>query len=255
MVTGRRRTLLALALVAGGSAALAACNFIVDAGSYSVGNGSGSDASALDTGTNTLDTGTTQVDSATVDTGSTAVDSGTSPQKEAGVVCGQGLPTTAASFKQLVSACAVAVACAPGGFQVNMSTCITEDYLHSTPALGCLTAVQSCAGFTSCLGAGTPTTAQCPATSTAPFCNDAGVGINCGGSLYIPIALDCAVLGGTCGVYTTDAGAAADCKLVSSCNQTDPNSQYCQGNDLYSCIDGVGYGQNCGRTRPASPTR
>jgi hypothetical protein len=240
--TSRRRAALALALAASTSGALVACNFIVDAGSYSVGNSSG-DASTVDTGTIAVDTGAV-VDSGTPgDTGS-PVDSG--PPKEAGAVCGQGLPTTSA-FTQLVSACALAQGCAPGGFNVTMSDCITEDFLHSTPALGCLTTITDCNGFSTCMGSRIPTTAQCPTAATAPFCTDAGVGVNCGGSLYQPLAINCPVLGGTCGVYTTDAGSAADCKVVSSCSQpTDINTTYCQSNDLYSCIDGVGYGQNCG---------
>jgi hypothetical protein len=246
-VTRRRRAALALVLAASASGALVACNFIVDAGSYSVGGSSG-DASSVDTGT-------IAVDSSTVDTG-TVVDSGmpadtaspvdTGAVKEAGVVCGQSLPTTSSTFSQLVSACALSVACSPAGFNVNMSQCITEDFLHATPALTCLTSITDCNGFEACMGSRVPTTAQCPSMATAPSCNDAGVGINCGGSLYIPIALDCPVLGGTCATYTTDAGTAADCKVVSSCSPSDPDNQLCQGNDLYSCINGAGYGQNCG---------
>jgi hypothetical protein len=256
----RRRAVLALTLAVSASSALVACNFLVDAGSYSVGNSTGSDASA--DGTSPSDTGTTPVDSSTgdtstVDTG-TLVDSGMSidtgslpdegPPVEGGAVCGQGLPTTSTPFTQLVSACALAVACAPNGFNVNMSDCITEDFLHATVALGCLTSITDCNGFEACMGSRVPTTAQCPATSTAPFCTDGGVAINCGADFYVPIAIDCKVLGGTCAVFDADAGASAgaDCKVVSTCSPSDPSTQLCQGNDLYACINGAGYGQNCG---------
>jgi hypothetical protein len=249
----KRRTILAVAL--GASGALAACNFIVDAGSYSVGNTGGSDAST--DGTSTLDTGvapgdsSSLVDSPAVSDSGVAVDTGSvvdtgAPPGDGAVTCGQGLPTTSPSFTKLVNACALAVGCSPGGFEVNMSNCITEDFVDAVPALGCLDSITSCAGFEACRGAAVPSKTECPTAQTAPHCTDAGVGVNCGGSLYIPIDLDCPALGGTCAVYATDAGTAADCKVVSSCTMTNPSNQFCKSNNLYSCIDGVGYGQSCG---------
>jgi hypothetical protein len=254
----RNRLLIALAVSSAG--ALAACNFIVDAGDYKVGGGgSGSDASSpgdssmmgVDSGS--LDTSMPMADSPINDSGTSGGDTGTpvndtgSPM-EAAVTCGSGLPTTSAAFQNIVKSCAMAVGCAPGGFIVDMSDCISEDFLHSINEFSCLLGITTCAQYESCQGAANPTTTQCPTTHQAPFCTDAGVGINCGGSLYTSIALDCNVLGGTCAVYNTDAGSAADCKVVSSCSQTDPSQQYCSasGNNLYSCIDGAGYGQNCG---------
>jgi hypothetical protein len=250
-----RRAALALVLAASASGALVACNFLVDAGSYSVGNSSGDASTGGDTGTGTVDSSTgdsgtadtgTGGDSGAADTGSPGGDSG--PPGEAGAVCGQGLPTSTTPFTQLLNACALAVACSPGGFNVNMSTCMSEDFVHATPALFCLTTIIDCAGFEACMGSRVPTTAQCPSTTTAPYCNDAGTAINCGGDQYIAITLDCQVLGGTCAVFDADAGtsAAADCKVLSSCSPSDPSTQLCQGNDLYTCINGAGYGQNCG---------
>jgi hypothetical protein len=247
-MTSRRRAALALALAASSSGALVACNFIVDAGSYSVGNSSG-DASSVDTGviavdSSVIDTGTV-VDSGTPgDTGSPAADSG--PAKEAGAVCGQGLPTTSSTFQQLVTTCALAASCDPN-FDTTMGYCITNDYLHSVPSLSCLLTITDCNGYQQCRGTRQPTLTQCPTTSTPSYCNDAGIGINCGAGGGFVGTQDCNVLGGTCGVYTTDAGAGAACKVVSSCPGSDPSTGLCSsGNDLYACINGVGYGQSCG---------
>jgi hypothetical protein len=250
------RSRMVFAVAVGSTAALAACNFLVDAGDYKVGGGSDASSSdssmaAADSGmtmvgdSGSVDTGASDVVSAT-DTGTTVTDTGTPAMDSGPPTCGSGLPTTSPAFQNIVKSCAVAEACAPGGFILDMSDCITEDFLHSVPEFSCLLGISSCAQYEACQGGGIPTTAQCPSTHQAPFCTDAGVGINCGGSLYNAIALDCAVLGGTCTVYSTDAGSAADCKVLSSCSKPDPTTEYCSGNDLYECIGGAGYGQTCG---------
>jgi hypothetical protein len=251
---------LLFSVAVGSASALAACNFIVDAGDYKVGPSSDAsattDSSPSDSGTTiTGDSGALDTGTSPTDTGTTVTDTGT-PTEAGPPTCGSGLPTTSAAFKNVVSSCAMAVGCAPGGFIEDMSDCITNDFLHSVHEFSCLLGITSCAQYEACQGGAIPTSAQCPSTHQAPFCTDAGVGINCGGSLYNAIALDCPVLGGTCEVYTTDAGSAADCKVLSSCSKPDPTTEYCAGNDLYECIDGVGYGQSCGAnaTCIADPT-
>jgi hypothetical protein len=247
-VSTRRRAFVGLSLFVGATGA-AACNFLVDAGDYSVGTAS-TDAS-VDTGIPGSDTGAPG-DSGSADTFQPGTDTGapgdSGPPKEGGAVCGQ-LPTTNATFQQLVSSCTIALSCDPVDFADTISECVTNDFLHSATELMCLVGITSCAGFQSCLGFAQPTAAQCPASTTPSYCNDAGVGINCGLGGGQALTQDCNVLGGTCEVYGADAGsgAMAGCKVLSSCSEpSNPTDQYCSSNDLYACVGGQGYGQNCG---------
>jgi hypothetical protein len=252
-MSARRRAILGLALVIGTAVALAACNFIVDSGDYSVG-GSGADASVdtgmqVDTGAQG-DTGTAVMDSSS-DSLQPATDTGT-PVDAGPPVCGQGLPTTNAAFQTLVSSCAVALSCDPVDFPYTISQCITNDYLHSAAELLCLVGITNCNGLQTCWGFRATTPAECPTASTPSYCNDAGVGINCAGSANPNITQDCKVLGGTCEVYLSDAGsgAGAGCKVLSSCAEpSDPTTQYCSSNDLYACVGGQGFGQSCGASQ------
>lgn len=246
----RRGAALAIALAASASGALVACNFIVDAGSYSVGNSAGSDAST--DGSSPIDTGTTPVDSSAVDSGTpgdtgSVVDTGVAA--DGPVVCGQGLPTTSASFKQLLTTCVLAASCNPVTFSATISYCMSNDFLHSASTLSCLTTATDCDTVQSCLGSRVPTLTQCPSDTTPAYCTDAGIGVNCGANGGLVSTYDCKVLGGTCGLYTTDAGTGAGCKLFSGCTETDPSQSYCSSNELYSCYGNQAFGQSCGSTQ------
>ena len=250
-----KRNRLVFAIAIGSAGAMAACNFIVDAGDYKVGGGSGSDASAEDSSmtadsgvgldSGSLDSGMSDVVQPT-DTGMPPADTGT--VNETGPLCGTGLPTSSTAFKDDVTLCALAEGCDPGGFDVTMSDCIAYDYPHSNGYPSCFASITSCADYYACFGFVVPTTAQCPTSAQAPYCTDAGAAVNCGSGYYsVPSVENCPALGGPCGVFSTDAGAAASCAVVASCSDpSDPTTSYCSGNDIYSCVNGVGYGQNCG---------
>jgi hypothetical protein len=238
---GTRGAAIAVALVLGVAGGLAACNFIVGAGSYSVGSG---DAGMSDTGT-VFDTGPI------VDSGSHAdvtkpMDSGAGGDgmAEGGVSCGMGLPTTSMAFKQALTTCVLAESCDPYAFQVSISDCMTEDYLHSIGTYACLTTISDCAGYTSCTGESIANSTQCPG-ATQPSCDSNNNAVQCnptgGGAVR-----NCTKLGGTCGTYTDDGGViTADCVAVTSCPQPNDGNDYCSGSSLYTCIGGKGYGENC----------
>jgi hypothetical protein len=257
MRTRTRSTAAVVVALASVGVTLAACNFIVDAGDYKVGNvGGGSDGSTggmdappgLDTGS-PGDSTAPMPEGSTSDTG-TATDTGTTGNPDGPVGCGSAPWPTTSAFQSLVEACALAESCTPGGFNFTLSDCIQNDALHAIPIFGCLVGATSCAQVQACTGNNLATAAECPSISTPAFCNDAGAAVNCNSNYYAAGIRDCKVLGGTCGVYTVDGGLPiADCNLGVACSDpTDPNASYCtsMGNDWYSCINGKAYGQNCG---------
>ena len=99
---------------------------------------------------------------------------------------------------------------------------MSYDYLHSATALACLVTATDCNAVQACLGSRQPSAAQCPTTASPAYCDDAGVGVNCGANGGLASTYDCKVLGGTCGLYTTDAGTGAGCKVLTGCTETDP---------------------------------
>jgi hypothetical protein len=207
--------LAALLLPPIGAALLASCNFIVGAGDFSV--------------------------------GAVAEDSG---GKDAGMKCGQGLPS-GSDFTQLVNACVYAVSCDPQNFNDNISQCITNDYLKAIPAHSCLSTITSCDLFYDCEGLRLTTSTDCPDGSTSPTCetiNGDSVAVNCGTG----VVQDCAKFGGTCAIHADEEGGMleeggpiADCLVVQSCSDPNDGTFHCMGNDEYSCINGQGFGQNC----------
>ncbi len=157
--------------------------------------------------------------------------------------CGQGLPTGQSDFQKLVSTCLLAVSCDPYFFNVNLSQCITGDYLESTGSIACLSTIQDCDGFYSCEGRRYATTTECPVGSTSVTCDPVNnLAIDCGAG----IVNNCSKYGGTCGTYLDDTGTlAVGCEVAPSCTPGDGGDQ-CLGNKLYSCApSGVAYGRDC----------
>ena len=155
-------------------------------------------------------------------------------------VCGQGLPATA-DFAKLVSTCLYAVSCDPYFFDMNVSNCITYDYLESALSLSCLSRITSCNDFYTCQGWRYATTTECPTTSTSGTC----VGGNAVDCTATPgIVTNCGQFGETCGTFSTTSGAGVSCIAPVSCTGTD-STFFCSSNYLYSCTNGVAYGQNC----------
>jgi hypothetical protein len=171
-----------------------------------------------------------------------------SPAEEAGPtgqVCGASIPRTDPGFKQLVTACALAVSCDPELFPASVSDCISNDYLQAFASLACLATITTCDGFYTCQGIRVASAAECPALPT-----DTGV---CAGQVatfcspdVLGSVTNCSKVGGTCSTYSenTLGDRAAGCMVVPTCTDTDSNN-HCSGNKLYVCNGGVGYGLDC----------
>jgi len=235
------------AVVLGGAVgALAACNLVVDSGSYHVGDVDGSMA------TITGEAGPTGVDGTAGDGGTVVGTSEAASEAGPPATCGStALPTTPA-FQQLVSACVLAVSCDIGYFVVNISTCITYDYIHAFSSLLPLANIQSCADYYTDEGSSITSPASCTstiATSDEGSCNiNSNVGTTCYySSGYSNTVTNCDTLGGTCTVYYTDdddQNEAAGC-LLESCSDTD-SDQHCDSlGRIYTCISGNAYGGAC----------
>jgi hypothetical protein len=162
------------------------------------------------------------------------------------------LPTTAA-YQQLVNACIIAASCDTDLFPVNISTCVTDNYLAAYPSLRCLESITSCDDFYSCEGSAIATPDQCTDTSSESdegTCGSAGVALSCYYSEIGPFNTieNCAVLGGTCESYTDSNDApntAAGCYL-GACSDATDNSLHCMGTaQIYTCVNGSAYGQTC----------
>jgi hypothetical protein len=227
---------------AGGT--VAACNAIVGAGDYKVGIADGSVMDAPASDVSTMDR-----QSAETGSGKDAGDAGDADVATGPVTCGSGLPVNSTAFQEAVSTCLLSVSCDPYFFQTTMSTCISEDYLHSIGYQACLTTISSCAGFSSCTGLSIPTATQCPNSGvTTAFCASGNNAVNCGADSNQASAVQ-ACQPVSCGTYMDDAGVIASCVVEPSC----PTSQedglfHCNTttNNLYQCIGGKGFGQNCG---------
>jgi hypothetical protein len=239
--------------------ALVGCNIVVDAGSYHVGD-FGEAGAAGEGGTmSPPGEGGAGGDGSSVSPpgsdGGSGADGGSQAQSEGGVggggdgACGSvPLPTTTA-FQQIVNACVLASSCDPDFFAVNISTCVTDDYLHAYGSLGCLASITSCADYYSCQSTAVATPSDCTDTSSdddVGTCS-AGVATSC---YYFTgdfnTITNCSALGGTCTVYDTDSDGdqAAGC-LLGSCSDTDNNLHCLDNEHVYTCVNGRAYGQTC----------
>jgi hypothetical protein len=253
---GRARVAVALGLSLVIGAGLAACNIVVDAGSYHVGAFDGSvvtDGSAV-----TVAEGGSGVDGSLATGGpdgggqtdaNSHLDGGTQGAEDGSEDCGTTpLPTTAA-FQQLVNACVLASSCDPDLFTVNISQCVTDDYLSTYGSLACLASITSCADYYSCEATSVASSSQCTDTTSdtdVGSCSASGVALSCSYTGGFSSIANCAALGGTCAVYeeTDGNGEAAGC-LIGSCSETD-DDLHCMGTaQIYTCVNGSAYGQTC----------
>jgi hypothetical protein len=167
--------------------------------------------------------------------------------------CGSGLPTSSPDFQKLVSSCVEAVNCDPFLFPVNMSDCITDNFLPAFASVACLANKTDCDGYYQCTGERTAYPKECP-TGPSGACTGttSQIAITCydptTGNPYTGVVQNCDALGGTCKTHVDDVGVdpVADCMVVPTCTETDTN-MHCNGNKVYECIDGVGYGQDCSK--------
>jgi hypothetical protein len=265
-------------------ASLSGCGLVVGAGDYKVGNtGDGSTVSEASTGSGSgassgsgsgassgapgedgsppgddatappedASSGSSSGTSSGSTSGGDAGEGGVTPPVDSGVppVCGSTLPAASSpDFTALVAACVIAVNCDPAFFDVNMSDCISNDYLQSFPAtttaVQCLSTATNCAGYYACVGQRAATPAECSGTVASGSCSGTAAK-TCFISDFSGSIQNCTKLGGTCGVHTNDNGdQAADCKVVATCSDTD-ELLHCSGTKLYECFGTAGYGQDC----------
>jgi len=207
---------------------VAACNFIVGAGSYSVGDtgDGGGDSGGLDqfvADTNMGDTGSVSDGPGFIDA---CVASNVDPVK----------------LERITKACVLYLSCDPYCPNSTLSQCISNDYPEAYQFYSCSLTATSCAQLDTCTGYDYATAADCPAAGAS--CNGSRAA-NCFGAGANQGAVDdCSVNGGTCTTYTTDAGTFAGCNVMPTCTETD-GLQHCIGNTLYTCVSGVGIGDNC----------
>lgn len=224
----RARSLVALALAGAalGGAIITGCNLILDTSAYTVGTVDGSSADVM----------------SFPDAGSEAS------------TCGPAsLPATSTTFQNIVTSCVLAVSCDPFYFQTTISECISEIYLQSvsSTAVSCLASISSCADYEGCAKQSIPTTAQCASTSMAAYCDATGNAINCGADSNIFVK-NCVARGQTCATYndgtaTGAAGTVADCVVPGTCTtaQEDGNQHCDTNNNIFTCVNGSKYGENC----------
>lgn len=143
--------------------------------------------------------------------------------------------------EQVVRSCVLASSCSPFVQSVSISTCVTINRQAAFTGENCTITATSCDDIDSCRGNGMADSGQCDG-QTGVRCQD-NIGINCDGNP--PYFIDCSVRGGTCEVLTDEAGDSyPSCRVVDTCDATDDLS-HCEGNLLYGCTEGKGYGVDC----------
>jgi hypothetical protein len=286
----RSRAAVVGALLVGGGAALASCNFLVGVGDYTVGEaGADSTTGVVDAGggndvasDQTMDQGSDQaighdgpsdakgdgIADSKSDQGGEAGAMGDAPNggdagtadadsgnAEAAVDCGEGLPAAqidaGTDFQKLVNTCVLTASCDPLFLPAAISHCISDNALAATGALACLTTIADCNGYYACQGERYTTPAECLSSTTPGYCDAVNnVAFDC----VNMAAINCVPSGGTCRTYTDSSGKArADCAVLDPCTVTG-GAQECSGNNLYTCIsnDGGATGVGFGRYCSAS---
>jgi hypothetical protein len=239
-----KRNVAVLAAVWGGVAVAGiGCNLIVDAGGYAV-RDVGADGSSAEAGADgPTAEAALEASSGDAHDAKAPVDAAEAGEAAA-VACGQGLPS-AADFDQLVESCVLAVSCDPYFFSEPLAFCLTYDGLHRAAAYSCLAGIHSCADFYTCQHVRSATIADCPNATTSAACNGE-LAVNCSDQGSGTVR-DCSILGNSCGTYTDPSSGdlVADCIVDATCTDTD-GLDHCSGNSDYTCINGTGYGTNCG---------
>ena len=216
------------------------CNVLVSAGDYHV---VPDDATAGDGGIPDTNPGRPDTN-----IGVDAADAADAPDTTPSPVCGQGLPTSDPTFQQVVRACVLQAGCDPRGVPSwTLSQCVSQHYLGGIPGVASLANAATCADVAAVTGQDY-TTSECTNLSDGDHCGT-GAALNkaltCKGGFGS--YKDCTKIGGagaTCGTYLNAAGATvADCVVKPSCTPQDGGA--CDGNNLYFCHNGQGYGESC----------
>jgi len=236
-------------------AGLGACNVVVGAGDYKV-EGPENDASMTHPEASNGDDAPVGDDGGmlpTNDGGHGLRDGGGFLGNDAAAgTCGSTIPSSTSDFQKLVATCVEAVNCDYGVFPVNVSDCITKNYLQATPSVACLSTTVdtsgTCAAYYGCQGDRTALPSDCPGVlSTADatgFCTG-NIATTCTGDMFYGSVQNCDKLNGTCAVHSNGTEDVADCKIVPTCSDPEDGTYHCSGNKLYTCSGGVGYGKDC----------
>ncbi len=246
-------------LVAGlALAALAGCGLVVGSGDYKVGIAApDAGSSGSDDAESSPDVHVTPGPDASPpadDSGGSVVDEGGAPAGDGGLAvpdsggaghCGSSIPTGSSDFRKLVNTCVQAVDCDWQQFPVNVSDCVTQNYLQATGSVACLSTISDCTGYYNCQGDRVATPTECGPSDFNGKCVS-NVATTCFGAPYLGSVQNCEKLGGTCQTYDDEGDQAAGCKVVPSCNDDDVDGDFhCSGNKLYTCFGGVGFGKDC----------
>lgn len=172
---------------------------------------------------------------------------GSSSSGGSGNGTGGGEPTCAdfeTTDVNLVRGCALRVSCDPTVPYYTMSDCVTYAYQLANPYEACTYGATSCAEVEECLGRRTLEPTSCTETGWECAENEA---IRCGASEAY--AFDCATVGSSCSEPDgfPDTGTAP-CLVSNDPCTTDLGAWHCEGDMLYTCIDGVRYGRYCSAT-------
>lgn len=151
--------------------------------------------------------------------------------------------------EDVVRACALKVGCDPFEPSTTISFCVTLNLLSAFEGEACNLTATSCEDIDKCLGRGFASSADCPpgtvgwacdtASNRAVFCEDPAVDSD-GSSFY----RDCTRLGGSCVDVMAPGNVFAGCQVLPTCTGED-GLNHCDGDTLYTCVGGAGYGTKC----------
>ena len=164
-----------------------------------------------------------------------------------------------------IQACMLLRGCFPpdqGPISGTVSQCVTYDEPHINAGLSCSTVTNAgCSDMAQCFGNGYDfSDTDCSATELSAKCigNEAVI---CGvdGVAGVNEYYDCDIRGGTCAAINLEGnGGAPDyggCVVVPACS--DPSdTEECSGTTYsYTCVNGMGFGQDCASRTETCETR
>lgn len=149
-----------------------------------------------------------------------------------GVQCGSQLTPN----KDVVTSCVLRTSCLPAVFRTtSISMCISLNVQQAFLGSACTTRAASCSDIELCDGYGLTGAALCPPGQTGWSC-EGNIAVDCTDGYF----MSCDKFGGQC----TMSGSKAGCRVVSSCSDAN-NTTHCQGDTLYKCVNGQGFGAVC----------
>lgn len=149
--------------------------------------------------------------------------------------------------EDLIRGCLMRVSCDPYLPPVNLSACVSYATQVSSTREACTYEALDCEVIDDCLGreyADEDELALCD--GSAVWACDVDEALYCGG---VPLKVDCEQFQTTCvGHADVDRPEVVGCaaSISTECSDSGDESYYCDGNVLYTCVDGVPLGRDCG---------